>query len=84
MKSKSLSRGYMLAVTICVLLLSGLAVTNVYPLTYPTLVISAILLFIPVIEYIMTHGLKMKVVTLLLFLMFLPPFLETFITTSIA
>lgn len=74
MKSKSLSRGYMLAVTICVLLLSGLAVTNVYPLTYPTLVISAILLFIPVIEYIMTHGLKMKVVTLLLFLMFLPPF----------
>lgn len=76
MNSNSLNKCYILAVTICILLLSGLAVTNVYPLTYPTLAVSGVLLFIPTVEYIMTNGVKAKVITLLLFLMFLPPFFK--------
>lgn len=74
MKSVSLNKGYVLAVTVCTLLLSGLAVTNVYPLTYPSLAVSMAILFIPIAEYIMANGLKIKVTTLLLVLMFLPPF----------
>lgn len=76
MNSNSLNKCYILAVTICILLLSGLAVTNVFPLTYPTLAVSGVLLFIPTVEYIMTNGVKAKVITLLLFLMFLPPFFK--------
>lgn len=76
MNSNSLNKCYILVVTICILLLSGLAVTNVYPLTYPTLAVSSVLLFIPTVEYIMTNGVKAKVITLLLFLMFLPPFFK--------
>ena len=73
MKSISLNKGYVLAVTVCTLLLSGLAVTNVYPLTYPSLAVSIAILFIPIAKYVMANGLKIRVTTLLLFLMFLPP-----------
>ena len=58
MNSKTLNKGYVFTVTICVLILSGLAVTNVYPLTYPTLIMIAMLLFVPAVKYIIKNEFK--------------------------
>ena len=78
MNSKTLNKGYVFTVTICVLILSGLAVTNVYPLTYPTLIMIAMLLFVPAVKYIIKNEFKINVIVLLLLLMFFLPLFKDF------